>query len=126
MLAGTESKGRPSRLTGDIVYGIIASTHEPKTNMRDKREQLSHWVQHPHNVRFSDFCALVESFGFTLRRTRGSHRVYAHDDVPGILNVQEGRAGKAKPLQIRQFERLLSLRESLPESPGGQDESKHG
>ena len=45
-------------------------------------------------------------FGFELRRTRGSHHLYAHPEVPGLLNLQEVR-GQAKPYQIRQFLRMV-------------------
>jgi len=30
------------------------------------------------NVSFSDMRRLVESFGFELRRTRGSHHIFVH------------------------------------------------
>jgi hypothetical protein len=49
---------------------------------------------------------LVEAFGFELRRTSGSHHVYAHQDVRELLNLQDVR-GQAKPYQIRQFLRLV-------------------
>jgi hypothetical protein len=58
------------------------------------------------NVSFSDMLRLVEAFGFELRRTSGSHHVFAHRDVRELLNLQEVR-GQAKPYQIRQFLRLV-------------------
>jgi predicted RNA binding protein YcfA (HicA-like mRNA interferase family) len=58
------------------------------------------------NVSFSDLCRLVESFGFELRRTSGSHHVFVHPAVRELLNVQDVR-GQAKPYQIRQFLRLV-------------------
>jgi hypothetical protein len=58
------------------------------------------------NVSFSDMRRLVEAFGFEPRRTGGSHHVFAHPDVPELLNLQEVR-GQAKPYQIRQFLRLV-------------------
>ncbi len=58
------------------------------------------------NVSFSDMRRLVESFGFELRRTSGSHHVFAHSEVRELLNLQEVR-GQAKPYQIRQFLRLV-------------------
>ena len=58
------------------------------------------------NVSFADMRKLVEEFGFDLRRTSGSHHVFAHPVVPELLNLQEVR-GQAKPYQIRQFLRLL-------------------
>jgi predicted RNA binding protein YcfA (HicA-like mRNA interferase family) len=49
---------------------------------------------------------LVEAFGFELRRTSGSHHIFAHPDVDELVNLQEDR-GQAKPYQIRQFLRLV-------------------
>jgi predicted RNA binding protein YcfA (HicA-like mRNA interferase family) len=58
------------------------------------------------NVSFSDFCRLVEALGFSMSRTSGSHRIYAHPDIPELVNVQDV-GGVAKPYQIRQVLRLV-------------------
>lgn len=58
------------------------------------------------NVRFRDLTRLVEALGFELQRTSGSHHIFAHPEVPELLNLQEV-AGEAKPYQIRQFLRLV-------------------
>lgn len=58
------------------------------------------------NVSFGDMRRLVEAFGFELRRTSGSHHVFAHPDVRELVNLQEVR-GQAKPYQVRQFLRLV-------------------
>lgn len=58
------------------------------------------------NVSFSDMRRLVEAFGFELRRTSGSHHVFAHPDVRELINLQDV-SGQAKPYQIRQFLRLV-------------------
>ena len=58
------------------------------------------------NVSFSDMRRLVESFGFELRRTRGSHHIFVHPEILELLNLQEVR-GEAKPYRIRQFLRLV-------------------
>ena len=50
------------------------------------------------NVSFSDVRRLVESFGFQLRRTSGSHHIFVRPDVPELLSLQEVR-GQAKPYQ---------------------------
>jgi hypothetical protein len=57
-------------------------------------------------VRFVDFVSLTESFGFKLKRTSGSHHVFAHPKIPALLSLQEDR-GEAKPYQIRQFLRII-------------------
>ena len=54
------------------------------------------------NVRFADFCKVVEAFGYRLDRTKGSHHIYEHPGASRPLNVQNSR-GQAKPYQIRQF-----------------------
>lgn len=54
------------------------------------------------NVRFEDLCKVVESFGYRLDRTRGSHHIYEHVQATRPLNLQNYR-GQAKPYQIRQF-----------------------
>ena len=59
-----------------------------------------------HNVSFADLANLVEGLGFQLQRAGGSHRLYAHPDVPEALNIQDAH-GEAKPYQIRQLLRLI-------------------
>ena len=50
--------------------------------------------------------ALVEAFGFHLSRTHGSHHIFAHPEVPELVNLQEVK-GQAKPYQIRQSLKLV-------------------
>ena len=54
------------------------------------------------SIPFRDFERLLTIFGFTLVRTRGSHRQYAHPAVSRILSVQP-RGSEAKSYQIAQF-----------------------
>lgn len=58
------------------------------------------------NVAFTDMVSLVNGFGFNLRRTRGSHHIFVHAEIPELINLQEV-GGEAKPYQIRQFLRLI-------------------
>jgi predicted RNA binding protein YcfA (HicA-like mRNA interferase family) len=58
------------------------------------------------NVRFEDMADLVEGFGFRLARVKGSHHIFNHPAIPGLINLQEVR-GEAKPYQIRQLLRLV-------------------
>ncbi len=83
----------------------------------DKRKLLKKALAGSKNIRFSDMVALVEAFGFHLSRVRGSHHIFAHPQVPELVNLQEV-GGKAKPYQIHQFLRLverynLTMRDSL-------------
>ncbi len=58
------------------------------------------------NVAFTDFTNLVEGFGFRLDRVSGSHHIFAHPNIPELVNLQEVK-GETKPYQIRQFLRLV-------------------
>jgi HicA toxin of bacterial toxin-antitoxin, len=58
------------------------------------------------NVAFADLCSLAEGLGFELRRVSGSHHVFAHPDIPQLINLQSLR-GQAKPYQVRQLLRLV-------------------
>jgi len=75
----------------------------------NKRKLLARVRNNPRDVRFSDATLLAEAFGFALDRQKGSHRVYAHPDVPDMLNLQPDKVGKAKAYHIRQ---LLDLADS--------------
>ncbi len=35
-------------------------------------------LSHTQNVRFADFCQVVEVFSYRLDRTKGSHHIYEH------------------------------------------------
>lgn len=52
-------------------------------------------------ISFRDFERLLSAFGFSHRRTTGSHRHYRHPDVPDILTVNAGR--DAKRYQVRKL-----------------------
>jgi predicted RNA binding protein YcfA (HicA-like mRNA interferase family) len=54
------------------------------------------------NIAFRDFVQVVEAFGFSYRRTSGSHQIYSHPSVPRPLSLQPMK-GEAKPYQIAQF-----------------------
>jgi predicted RNA binding protein YcfA (HicA-like mRNA interferase family) len=54
------------------------------------------------DVTFRDFIALIEVFGFTHERTKGSHRSYSHPDCPRLLVLQP-KGKDAKRYQIREF-----------------------
>lgn len=72
-----------------------------------RRELLGRLVEgRLRNVSFRDFCGLVEGFGFTLDRVRGSHHVYHRSGLVARLVLQSA-GGEAKPYQIRQFLALV-------------------
>lgn len=60
----------------------------------------------PYGLRFSEFCKLIEAFGFIYQRQRGSHLIYGHPDVPEFVNIQNDK-GRAKSYQVKQFLQLI-------------------
>ena len=72
----------------------------------NKRKLLKKALAGSKDIRFSDMVSLVQAFGFVLSRTRGSHHIFIHPEVPELVNLQEV-SGYAKPYQIRQFLRLV-------------------
>jgi len=59
-------------------------------------------LNNTRNIRFADFCKVVEAFGYRWDRTNGSHHIHAHPLTTRPLNLQDCH-GQAKPYQIRQF-----------------------
>ncbi len=55
---------------------------------------------------FEDFVQLVEGFGFRLSRVSGSHRIFVHDDVKELVNLQNVK-GQVKPYQVKQVMELI-------------------
>ena len=72
----------------------------------NRRNLLRKALSGSKNIRFEEMTALVEAFGFRLSRAKGSHHIFAHPDVPELVNIQKVE-GKAKPYQVRQFLKLL-------------------
>lgn len=87
-----------------------------------KKEKLLQRVQNnPNNVRFGDFCTLLEYFDFVLQRTRGSHHLYQHPDLDEVMNIQPKKDGKAKGYQVRQFLKLVKEHDLKLDAPENDD-----
>jgi predicted RNA binding protein YcfA (HicA-like mRNA interferase family) len=71
-----------------------------------KQKLLEKILSGTRNVRFSEAVALAEAFGFQLDRINGSHHIFIHEEIPGLLNLQNVK-GKAKPYQIKQMLQLI-------------------
>jgi predicted RNA binding protein YcfA (HicA-like mRNA interferase family) len=71
-----------------------------------KSKLLQKALTSPRNVRFEEMVALVEASGFRLSRVKGSHHIFVHPDVRGLINIQEV-GGQAQPYQVRQFLKLV-------------------
>lgn len=54
------------------------------------------------SIDFRDFIAMVEAFGFSHIRTKGSHRSFAHPECPALLVLQP-KGKDAKRYQVREF-----------------------
>ena len=70
------------------------------------QRRLQKALASPANLRFAEMTTLVEAFGFRFSRVSGSHHIYAHPDIPMLVNLQNVH-GKAKPYQVHQFLRLV-------------------
>ena len=57
------------------------------------------------NIRFSELCNLLTSFGFKVR-IRGSHYIYFKDGILEIINIQE-ISGYCKAYQVKQFREII-------------------
>lgn len=87
-----------------------------------KKEKLLQRVQNnPNNVRFGDFCTLLEYFDFVLQRTRGSHHLYQHPDLDEVMNIQPKKDSKAKGYQVRQFLKLVEEHDLKLDAPENDD-----
>jgi predicted RNA binding protein YcfA (HicA-like mRNA interferase family) len=71
--------------------------------MARRRKLLLKAMNNPRGLRFAEFTALIEAFGFEYDRQRGSHRYYVRADVREVINVQPRPDGKAKTAQVTEF-----------------------
>lgn len=72
-----------------------------------RREDLLARVRaNPKGVRFSDLCALANSYGWILDRQSGSHRIFKRRGHRQLMNFQDD-GGKAMPYQVRQLIRAI-------------------
>jgi len=62
----------------------------------------------PTNFRFSELCSLAEMVGLVFRRQSGSHQIYKHPDLPGIMNFQPDKRDKGKA-KIKQTKDLINF-----------------
>ena len=69
----------------------------------NKKKLLQNIIQsRGKNVLFTDFQLILESFGFRLDRTNGSHNMFKNPKINKTINIQNIK-GQAKPYQIQQF-----------------------
>ncbi len=59
------------------------------------------------NFLFDDLVNLLIRLGFEERHTGGSHRIFSHKGVEGIINLQKTKTSQAKPYQVKQVREFL-------------------
>lgn len=55
---------------------------------------------------FKDLCSILQKLGFE-ERIKGSHHIFWRAGLEEIINIQEGKDGKAKPYQIKQVREII-------------------
>ena len=68
--------------------------------MVNKRKLYMKALNNPRGLRFEEFSALIEAFGFAFKRQAGSHHMHFRPGVPELVNVQPTKDGKAKDYQV--------------------------
>ena len=74
----------------------------------NKRKLLQKLENSQKNIRYGDFVALIEAFGFRRTRGEGSHEIYRREGVADLVSIQSNK-GKAKAYQVRQFLSLIEI-----------------
>jgi hypothetical protein len=88
------------------ALGYVRRQEIQKTEPMPPRKTLRLIRAGNRNIGFQDLCRLAEAFGFVHDRTSGSHHIYNHPHLPGLLNLQP-EGGQAKPYQVRQLMKLI-------------------
>ena len=70
------------------------------------RKLLKKLLSGSRNIRFAELVTVVEAFGFQLDRVSGSHHIFAHPQIPELINIQDVQ-GQAKPYQVTQALKLI-------------------
>jgi predicted RNA binding protein YcfA (HicA-like mRNA interferase family) len=77
-----------------------------ETTTLNKKRLYKRILAGSRDVRFSDFVALIEAFGFRLSRVTGSHHIFVREGMRELINLQIVD-GKVKPYQIQQWLKLV-------------------
>ena len=72
----------------------------------DKRKLLRKLLTGSKNVRLKEMTTIAEAYGFECDRISGGHHIFAHSDIPELINLQNVK-GKEKPYQIKQFLKIV-------------------
>lgn len=75
--------------------------------MNKQRKIFQRILTGSKNIRFADFVAVIEAFGFVLLRISGSHHIFSHPHVPQTISAQPDQNNQAKSYQLKQFVKLV-------------------
>jgi predicted RNA binding protein YcfA (HicA-like mRNA interferase family) len=67
------------------------------------------------NIRFDELCSCLDRLGFNCRQKGTSHKIYWHEDVEEIINIQSDANGKSKVYQVKQLREILESMEKKNE-----------
>jgi len=59
-----------------------------------------------HNIKYTEFQALILELGFVFQRQRGSHTMYYHSGINAFMNIQKD-GNKAKAYQVEQLRNII-------------------
>ncbi len=65
--------------------------------------------RNPKGLRFSELQKLCEYIGMELKRTTGSHMIYARKNPTFAYTIQETTDGKAQAYQVRDILELIEV-----------------
>lgn len=71
-----------------------------------QRERLLQAAKPGQILRYNEFKALLEAFGFRLASMNRLHNIFVHETIPELLNIQNIN-GQIKPFQLRQVLNLI-------------------
>ena len=59
------------------------------------------------DIPFNATVNLLLRLRFELR-TKGSHRIFTHEDFDGVINIQPARGNRLKPYQAKQIRKIFN------------------
>lgn len=74
--------------------------------MTQGKKLLQKLLSESPNLKYREVVQCLKACGFHLARVRGSHHIFAHPEIPELINLQDVD-GFVKPYQIRQVLRLI-------------------
>ena len=74
--------------------------------MTKKEKIITTILNNPKGVRFEDACKIANWLGFTHKSGQGSHRAFAKEGEPALLNFQN-RNGYIPPYQAKQLIEMI-------------------